>query len=79
LRAHHGAAGVRQDDGIVSEIVNLRRARKAKDRAAKARDAEANRAKHGTPKSLRDLAEARGEKAARDLDAQRLDRDKDGA
>ena len=63
----------------MAEIVNLRRARKAKGRAGKEREAEANRAKHGTPKAARDLAEARAQKAARDLDARRLDRDKDGA
>ena len=62
----------------MAEIVNLRRARKAKSRAEKEREAEANRAKHGTPKPARDLAEARTQKAAHDLDAQRLDRDKDG-
>jgi hypothetical protein len=63
----------------MAEVINLRRARKAKGRTEKERAAEANRAKHGTPKAARDLAEARAEKAARDLDAQRLDRDKDGA
>ena len=60
------------------ELINLRRARKAKGRAEKAREAEANRVKHGTPKSAHDLAKARADKAVRDLDAQRLDRDKDG-
>lgn len=63
----------------MAEVVNLRRARKAKGRAEKEREAEANRAKHGTPKAARDLTDARAQKAARDLDAQRLDRDKDGA
>ena len=60
------------------EIVNLRRVKKAKARAEKSAQAEANRAKHGVAKPVRDLANARDEKAARDLDAQRLDRDKDG-
>ncbi|HWA90556.1 MAG TPA: DUF4169 family protein [Rhizomicrobium sp.] len=62
-----------------AELINLRRARKGKARAEKAREAEANRARHGTPKAARDLGKARAEKAARDLDAQRLDRDKDEA
>lgn len=62
-----------------AEIINLRRARKGKARAGKEREADANRIKHGTPKSARDLAQARADKAARDLDARRLDRDKDGA
>jgi len=57
----------------MAEIVNLRRARKAKGRAGKEREAEANRAKHGTPKAARDLTQARAEKTARDLDAQKLD------
>jgi len=61
----------------MAEIVNLRRVRKAKARAEKETEAEANRTKHGTPKAIRNLAKARDEKAIRDLDAQRLDRDKD--
>jgi hypothetical protein len=56
-----------------AEIVNLRHARKAKAKAEKDKSAEANRIKHGTPKKLRDLAEARREKAARDLDAHKKD------
>jgi hypothetical protein len=63
----------------VAEIVNLRRARKARGRAEKEREAEASRVKHGTPKAAHDLARARADKQARDLDARRLDRDKDGA
>jgi hypothetical protein len=51
------------------EIVNLRRARKAKDKSEKAKTADANRVTHGTPKSLRNLAKARAEKEQRDLDA----------
>jgi hypothetical protein len=62
----------------MADLINLRRARKAKGRAEKDRAADANRAKFGT-KSERDLAKARSDKAAHDLDAQRLDRDKDGA
>ena len=57
----------------MAEVINLRRARKAKDRAAKAKDAEANRVTHGTPKSLRDLAKARAEKDMRDLEAHKKD------
>ena len=62
----------------MADIVNLKRVKKAKARAQKERAADANRTKHGTPKAVRDLAKAREEKSARDLDAQRLDRDKDG-
>ena len=64
----------------MAEIVNLRRARKAKDRAEKSKDAEANRVAHGTPKALRDLAKARTELGAQRLENSRLhddiDRDK---
>jgi hypothetical protein len=62
----------------MAEIVNLRRVKKAKARTEKSAEADANRAKHGVAKPVRDLAKARDAKAARDLDAQRLDRDKDG-
>lgn len=62
----------------MSEIINLRRARKNKARVAKERDADANRAKHGVAKPVRDLAKARDAKAAHDLDAKRLERDKNG-
>jgi Domain of unknown function (DUF4169) len=58
-----------------AELINLRRARKARTRAEKAREAEANRVEHGTPKSAHDLAKARADKALHDLDAQRLDKD----
>ena len=57
----------------MAEIVNLRRARKAKTRADKDRTAEANRAKFGTAKSERELAKARSEKAAHDLESSKLD------
>ena len=62
----------------MAEIVNLRRVKKAKVRAEKSAQADANRTKHGMPKAVRDLAQARKDKAAHDLDAQHLDRDKDG-
>ena len=56
----------------MSEIVNLRTARKAKARAEKEKTAAANRAKHGVAKRAHMLEEARGEKAARELEAHRL-------
>jgi hypothetical protein len=60
----------------MSEIVNLRRARKAKARAAAATKADANRVKHGVSKAVRDLAKARDEKQKRVTEAHRLeDRD----
>jgi hypothetical protein len=62
----------------MAEIVNLRRVKKTKARSEKSAEADANRAKYGTPKAIRDLGKARDAKAAHDLDARRLDRDKDG-
>ena len=59
----------------MAEIVNLRRVRKAKARAAKATEADASRIKHGVAKKVRDLARARDEKARRDVDAGKLDSD----
>ena len=56
----------------MSEIVNLRRARKERARGAKEKEAANNRAKHGVAKPARDLAEARNAKAARDLDSHKL-------
>jgi len=58
----------------MAEIVNLRRARKAKARDAKAAEADANRTKHGIAKPVRDLAKARAEKDKRAADARKLDK-----
>lgn len=52
----------------MAEIINLRRARKAKARAGQSAQADANRIRHGLPKAERALAAAR-----RDLDGARLD------
>jgi hypothetical protein len=57
----------------MAEIVNLKRVKKAKARAEKSREADANRAKHGTPKAIRDLAQARDEKEKKIIDAHKLD------
>lgn len=54
----------------MAEIINLRMARKARKRADEARDADANRRKHG---------ETAGERRKREMDAARLARDVDGA
>jgi hypothetical protein len=61
----------------MADIVNLRRARKAKARKEKAGQAERNRLQHGTPKHVRDVTKARSEKGRAELDAHRLDLDKD--
>ena len=61
----------------MAEIVNLRRARKAKVRAEKDKAAEANRVAHGTPNALKKLGEARKDKAEQSLEAHRLEKRKD--
>jgi len=59
----------------MAEIVNLKAARKARERAeAKAR-ADANAAKHGRTKALKALEKARAEKAKAVLDGHRLEGD----
>ena len=60
-----------------AELINLRRARKAKAKAEKNKTAEANRVAHGTPKALRDLAKARTELGAQRLENSRLHDDID--
>ena len=61
----------------MGDIVNLRRARKGKARSAKAAEAAENRIRHGMPKPLRDVTKARSEKAGAELEAHRLEADKD--
>ncbi|HXC53709.1 MAG TPA: DUF4169 family protein [Rhizomicrobium sp.] len=59
----------------MAEIVNLRRARKAKARDAKSAAADASRTKHGVARPVRELAKARKEKDTRAVDAHKLDKD----
>jgi hypothetical protein len=59
----------------MAEIVNLRRARKAKARSEKDKTAQANRVTHGTPKALRNLAEARKDRAEQRLSGHKLNED----
>jgi hypothetical protein len=62
----------------MAELINLRRARKAKAKADKEKTAEANRVLHGMPKAVRNLAEARKDKADQALSGHRLENgDKD--
>ena len=62
----------------MAEIINLKRARKAKAKAEKGTMAEANRVKHGTPKHLRNLTEARKDKDDQALSGhKRENRDED--
>ncbi|HKY18957.1 MAG TPA: DUF4169 family protein [Rhizomicrobium sp.] len=60
----------------MAEIVNLRRARKAKGRAEKEKAADANRVLHGTPKALKKLSAARKNKAEQHLTGHRLEGDR---
>ncbi len=59
----------------MSEIVNLRRARKEKARAANGERAEENRVKFGAPKKERTLAKARNALDEKVLNAHRLGHD----
>jgi hypothetical protein len=61
----------------MAEIVNLNRARKTRARSQKDKTAEANRIAHGTPKALRNLGEARKDKADQALSGHRLEKDED--
>jgi hypothetical protein len=61
----------------VADIINFRRAKKAQARAVKTAEADANRVKHGVPKSIRNLAQARVDKDKKTADAHKLDKDSD--
>ncbi|MGP6086270.1 DUF4169 family protein [Antarctobacter jejuensis] len=52
----------------MSKVVNLNRFRKQQARDEKRREGDANAAKHGLSKSVKDLAKARADKARRDLE-----------
>jgi hypothetical protein len=58
----------------MAEIVNLKRARKARERAQKAETAHANRVAHGTPKALKTLSKARKDKAEQSHSGHRLEK-----
>ena len=57
----------------MAEVINLRLARKAMDRAEKTRQAAANRAKFGQAKAERKVRQAEEERAARELDGKKRD------
>jgi Domain of unknown function (DUF4169) len=59
----------------MAEIVNLRRVRKRKDRAAKEAQAAENRSAFGRSKAERALSQSREEIAKRRLDAHERDRE----
>ncbi len=57
----------------MAEIVNLRQARKARERAEREKQAAENRARFGRAKAETRLETARNEKAWRDLDGKRIE------
>jgi hypothetical protein len=57
----------------MAEIVNLKRAKKAKARKAADEKAADNRVHFGTPKAARDLARARREKDAGKIESHKLE------
>lgn len=61
----------------MGEIVNLNRARKDRDKAAKKAQAAANRTAHGRTKAERSGAERERDRASSLLDGHRLDKDTD--
>lgn len=56
----------------MAEIVNLRRARKQRERQAAEKQAEQNRISFGRTKAERRLTDAERERGARELDGHRL-------
>lgn len=62
----------------MAEIVNLRRARKDRQRLAAERRAEDNRVRHGTPKALRQTARIEAARQSRALDGAALAPGRDG-
>ena len=60
----------------MGEIVNLKRAKKQKARAAKDQQASLNRVRFGTPKTHQKVTLARSQKESADLEAKKLDPDK---
>ena len=57
----------------MAEVINLRRARKARERADEERRAAENRVRYGRPKAEKRLKDARAEKERRDLEGKRRD------
>ena len=59
----------------MAEIVNLRMARKARDRAKAEQQAAENRAKFGRTKAVKQKERAEAERAARELEGVRRERE----
>jgi hypothetical protein len=61
----------------MAEMVNLRRARKAKRRREEDKTAAANRLQFGTAKRLRDVSRAEHEKSVRKIEGHKLEADEE--
>lgn len=61
----------------MAEIINLNRARKARQKAVARETAEANRLLHGRSRTERDPARAERERAARHLEGHKREEDHD--
>jgi len=61
----------------MADIINLNKARKARDKAETKADAAANRAAHGRTKTDKSIAEARKDRRDRVLDGARIERPDD--
>lgn len=57
----------------MAELINLRMARKRRDRAAKEKDAASARAQHGVGKAEREARKVEETRASRQLDGARLE------
>ncbi len=68
----HAAGG-----DAVGEVINLNKARKAREKAAAAAEAGANRVKHGRTKAERSLEKAKAEKAEAHLTGHQRNRPQD--
>ena len=60
--------------GVSSNVINLNRFRKKKQRAEKAKQAEINRIRHGRTQAEKDRERLERERAARLIDGKRLER-----
>lgn len=61
----------------MAEIVNLRMARKARQRSADKAEAQANRALHGRTRAERSATEAEAARIARNVDGARREKEED--
>ena len=67
--------GDSQDDVIMAEIVNLRRARKDKARQQRESEADANRRRFGRSKAEKAADKEARDRSQRDIDGKKIDRD----